>query len=189
MKKDKDFNMPDSIRSLLDEVAKRLWSNQAAVMVGAGFSKNASAGFPDLNQLGDIFYEKIHGKKPGDENKYLNGSKLAGELEATSGRDALDKALREAIPEGEPSPLHIDLLNLPWVDVLTTNYDILLEKASAFVTSRKYDIVANQDNLVHSEKPRIIKLHGDFQSERRIITPDDYRRYKKQVHRFAQTRN
>ena len=57
MKKDKDFNMSDSIRPLLDEVAERLWSNQAAVMVGAGFSKNASVGFPDWNQL-EIFSTK-----------------------------------------------------------------------------------------------------------------------------------
>ena len=72
MKKDKDSDMPDSIRPLLDEVAECLWSNQAAVMVGAGFSKNASAGFPDWNQLGDIFYEKIHGNKPDDKKRYLN---------------------------------------------------------------------------------------------------------------------
>lgn len=76
MKKDKSFNMPDSIRPLFDEVAERLWSKQAAVMVGAGFSKNTSAGFPDWNQLGDIFYEKIHGKKPDDNNRYLNVLKL-----------------------------------------------------------------------------------------------------------------
>ena len=187
VKENKNSHVPHSIRPLLDEVAERLRSNQAAVMVGAGFSKNAYSGFPDGNQLGDVFYEKIHGKKPDDKNRYLNVSKLAEELEATSGRDALDKALREAIPEGEPSPLHIDLLNLPWTDVLTTNYDMLLEKASAFVTSRKYDIVVNQDNLVHSEKPRIIKLHGSFQSERRVITEDDYRQYEKDFPLFDNT--
>ena len=76
MKKDKDFNMPDSIRPLLDEVAERLWSNQAAVMVGTGFSKNASADFPDWNQLGDVLYEKIHGQKPDDKIKYLNVLKI-----------------------------------------------------------------------------------------------------------------
>ena len=179
--------MPDSIRLLLDEIAERLRLNQAAVMVGAGFSKNASADFPDWNQLGDIFYEKIYGKKPDDKNRYLNVLELAEELEATSGRDALDKALREAIPEGEPSPLHIDLLNLPWTDVLTTNYDMLLEKACASVTSKKYSVVLDQDALVYSKKPRIIKLHGSFQSEQRVITQDDYRRYEKDFPLFDNT--
>lgn len=187
MKKDKAFNMPASIRPLLDEVAERLWSNQAAVIVGAGFSKNADPSSPDSGQLGDFLYEKIYGKKPDDESRYLNVSKLAEELEATRGRDALDKALREAIPEGEPSPLHIDLLNLPWTDVLTTNYDMLLEKACVSVTSKKYNVVLDQDALAHSKKPRIIKLHGGFQSERFVITPDDYRRYKKDFPLFDNT--
>ena len=179
MKKDKDFNMPDSIRPLLEEVAERLWSNQAAVMVGAGFSKNASAGFPDWNQLGDIFYEKIHGKKPDDKNRYLNVLKLADEMKAAFRRPALNQVLRETIPdlEYEPSSLHVELLNLPWTDVFTTNYDTLLERASASVISRRYDVVINPKDLVYSENPRIIKLHGDFQSEQLVITEDDYRRY------------
>ena len=179
MKKDKDFNMSDSIRPLLDEVAERVWSNQAAVMVGAGFSKNASAGFPDWNQLGDIFYEKIHGKKPDDKNRYLNVLKLADEMKAAFERPALNQVLRETIPdlEHKPSSLHVELLNLPWTDVFTTNYDTLLERASASVISRRYDVVINPKDLVYSENPRIIKLHGDFQSERLVITEDDYRRY------------
>lgn len=179
MKKDKASNMPTSIRPLLDEVAERLWSNQAAVMVGAGFSKNASAGFPDWNQLGDIFYEKIHGKKPDDKNRYLNVLKLADEMKAAFGRPALNQVLRETIPdlEHKPSSLHVELLNLPWTDVFTTNYDTLLERASGSVISRRYDVVINPKDLVYSENPRIIKLHGDFQSERLVITEDDYRRY------------
>lgn len=62
-------------------------------MVGAGFSKNASAGFPDWNQLGDIFYEKIHGKKPDDKNRYLNVLKLADEVKAALGRPELNQVL------------------------------------------------------------------------------------------------
>ena len=189
MKKDKNSNMPDSIRPLLEEVAERLWSNQAAVMVGAGFSKNASAGFPDWNQLGDIFYEKIHGKKPDDKNRYLNVLKLADEMKAAFGRPALNQVLRETIPdlEHKPSSLHVELLNLPWTDVFTTNYDTLLECASASVISRRYDVVINPKDLVYSENPRIIKLHGDFQSERLVITEDDYRRYPEDFAVFVNT--
>ena len=69
MKKDKGSKVPDSLRTLLDEVADRLWSGQTAVMVGAGFSKNAYPSLPDSDQLGDFLYEKIHGKKPDDENR------------------------------------------------------------------------------------------------------------------------
>lgn len=53
-----DPDVPDSIRSYLNEIAERLWAERAAVMVGAGFSKNVGHGFPDWNQLGDLFYQK-----------------------------------------------------------------------------------------------------------------------------------
>ena len=190
MKKHKNSSMPDNIRHLLDEVAELLWSRQAAVMVGAGFSKNAYSGFPDWNELGDIFYEKIHGEKPEGRSKYLNVLKLADEVQAAFGRPALNRVLREAIPdlEHKPSSFHIDLLNLPWTDVFTTNYDTLLERASTSVASWKYDVVLNQGDLVHSEKPRIIKLHGSFQSHRPfIITEDDYRRYPREFAAFVNT--
>lgn len=36
-----DIPIDESIRPYLDEIAERLWSGHAAVMVGAGFSKNA----------------------------------------------------------------------------------------------------------------------------------------------------
>ena len=190
MKEDKDFKIPDSIHPLINEVAERIWSEKAAVMVGAGFSKNASFDFPNWNELGDVFYEKIHGKKPGDENTYLNVLKLADEIQAAFGRPALNQVIREVIPDLEyrPSPLHIDLLNLPWIDVFTTNYDTLLERACTSVISQRYDIVVNQGDLVHSQKPRIIKLHGSFQSHRPfIITEDDYRRYPRDFAAFVNT--
>ena len=190
MEKNKNFKIPDSIHPLLNEVAERIWSEQVAVMVGAGFSKNAWSSFPDWSELGDIFYEKNYGRKPTDESKYLNVLKLADEMQAAFGRPVLNQVIREAIPdlEHKPSSLHIDLLNLPWIDVFTTNYDTLLERACASVISRKYDIVVNQGDLVHSEKPRIIKLHGSFQSHRPfIITEDDYRKYPRDSAGFVNT--
>ncbi len=52
MSKEFQADVPDSIRPYLNEIAERLWAERAAVMVGAGFSKNAGNGFPDWNQLG-----------------------------------------------------------------------------------------------------------------------------------------
>ena len=187
--KDKNYNMPDSIRFLLDEVAERIWSDQASIMVGAGFSKNAHRSFPDWNELGDIFYEKVHREKSDNKSKYLNVLKLADEVKAAFGRPTLNKLLREAIPdlEYEPSSLHMQLLDLPWADVFTTNYDTLLERACGSVISRKYNVVVSPKDLVYSEKPRIVKLHGDFQSERLVITEDDYRRYPRDFAVFVNT--
>lgn len=169
---------------LLKNIASRLWEGHAAVLVGAGFSRNArplssaSRPFPMWNDLGDIFYGKVYCDK--NINKYSNVLKLGDEVQAAFGRATLDKLILENVPdkEYEPSKLHSSLLSLPWVDVFTTNYDSLLERACVFVDSRKYDFVFNKNDLMNAERPRIIKLHGSFPSERPfIITEEDYRRY------------
>ena len=105
---------------------------------------------------------------------------LAHQVEATFGRPALDQMLRDFIPDlqHEPSPLHEALLDLPWSDVFTTNYDTLLERARRSVISQRYDVVLKPDDLGHSNRPRIVKLHGSLPSDRPfIITDKDYRRY------------
>ncbi len=189
-------NIPTDIKLYFDEISERLWSGHAAVMVGAGFSKNAKKSnptiksFPDWAQLGNIFYEKIYGKQPSEDQHYLNVLKLADEVQAAFGRPVLDQIIRSQIPdkEYEPSRLHIKLLELPWTDIFTTNYDTLLERSCDSVTSQRFDIVVCKEDLVYSEKPRIIKLHGSFPSERPfIITENDYRRYPKDYAPFVNT--
>lgn len=176
-----EINIPDSIRQYLNEIAERLWAERAAVMVGSGFSKNAGKEFPDWNQLGDLFYQKLYGSNPAPiDQKYLNVLRLAEEVEAAVGRPALENLLRSNIPDLniEPSTLHIELLELPWIDVFTTNYDTLLERASAKVVTKRYEPVVNMGDIPYAIKPRILKLHGSFPSERPfIITEEDYRRY------------
>jgi len=184
-------DVPDSIRSYLNEIAERLWAERAAVMVGAGFSKNAGHGFPDWNQLGDLFYLKAHGITPDPaRQKYLNVLRLAEEVQAAIGRPALENLLRSNIPDLniEPSGLHVELLELPWVDVFTTNYDTLLERASAKVVTRRYEPVVNKEDIPYAIKPRIVKLHGSFPSERPfIITEEDYRLYPHDYAPFVNT--
>ena len=176
---------PDHVKPYLDEIAERLSSNNAAVMVGAGFSRNAkpvgptSASFPSWQELGDIFYRKLHGCAPPDDVRYLSLLKLAEQVQAAFGRPALDGLLRHAIPDlaYEPSPLHSQLLDLRWQDVFTTNYDTLLERARASVTLNHYDVVTKKEDLLYANKPRIIKLHGNFPSPPFVITEEDYRCY------------
>ncbi len=139
--------------------------------------------FPDWAELGDIFYEKVYRNHPGKQVKYLNVLKLAEEVQAAFGRPTLDQLLQDAISdkEYEPSELHTELLNLPWSDVFTTNYDTLLERATAKVFDRRYDIVKTKEDITHSSQPRIVKLHGSFPSIRPfVITEEDYRIYPKE---------
>ncbi|HDR15396.1 MAG TPA: hypothetical protein ENN79_07955 [Desulfobacteraceae bacterium] len=191
MSKEFEADVPDSIRPFLNEIATSLWARRAAVMVGAGFSKSAGDEFPDWNQLGDLLYQKAHGVKPDPaKQKYLNVLRLAEEVQAAIGRPALENLIRSNIPDldNEPSSLHVELLELLWVDVFTTNYDTLLERASAKVVIRRYEPVVNKEDIPYAIKPRIVKLHGSFPSDRPfIITEEDYRRYPHDYAPFVNT--
>ncbi|MDD4394143.1 MAG: SIR2 family protein [Desulfobacterales bacterium] len=188
---EKEPIIPDSIRPFVNEIAKGLWAGRAAVMVGAGFSKNAGNDFPDWNQLGDLFYQEAHGVNPDPTSqKYLNVLRLADEVQAAGDHSSLEKLIRSKIPDmdTEPSDLHVELLELPWVDVFTTNYDTLLERASAKVVGRRYETVVNKEDIPYAIKPRIVKLHGSFPSERPfVVTEEDYRRYPYDYAPFVNT--
>ncbi len=189
--------IPNDILPHLKEIASRLWSNHASIMIGAGFSKNAikekstTKPFLSWNELGDCFYKKIHGTSPTHEDKsYLNVLKLADEVQASFGRPALDQLLKSELPDKEyqPSRLHERTLQLPWTDVFTTNYDTLLERAAEKVFQRRYETVVSKEDLILSTKPRIVKLHGSFPSERPfIITEEDYRKYPREFAPFVNT--
>jgi hypothetical protein len=183
---------PD-VKVVLDEISERLWSGHASVMVGAGFSKNAdqisSSSKPFLSwyELANVFYTKLHGCEPLSKEHYLNPLKLADEVQAAFGRPVLEKIINSELPDLDysPSELHRDLLELPWIDVFTTNYDTLLERTKV---TQKYDVVLSKNDLVFSTRPRIIKLHGSFPSQRPfIITEEDYRKYPKEYAPFVNT--
>lgn len=178
---------------LLNEIAERLWSGHASVMVGAGFSKNATGNtanskpFLTWSELADIFYYKLHDRSPKDGERYLNPLKLAEEICAAFGRPVLEKLIQSALPDLDysPSDIYKDLLELPWNDVFTTNYDTLLERTKV---TQRYDVVLSKNDLVFSQRPRIIKLHGSFPSQRPfIITEEDYRKYPKDYAPFVNT--
>lgn len=169
------------------EIAEAMSADHAALMVGAGFSKNADKisstdkYFRKWNELADIFYETLYGEKEEPGKEYNNPLRLAQEVEITVGRPKLEKILKIAIPDEEygPSEVYTKLMELPWRDVFTTNYDTLLERAADKVSARRYNVVVNQEDLVNSnDAPRILKLHGSFPSQRPfIITEEDYRTY------------
>ena len=175
------------INTYIRDISEALAQGHAALMVGAGFSKNAKRitatdkRFLDWKELSDLFYTSLYGKEGGPGKEYCSSLRLAQELETISGRPRLDSILKDAVPDLDyaPTELYTRLMDLPWKDVFTTNYDTLLERAADTVTSRRYHVVVSQEDLVNSnDVPRIIKLHGSFPSHRPfIITEEDYRTY------------
>ena len=185
---------PDQI--YIEQIRKRLWRGrefgQAAVMVGAGFSRNAerlstsTPVFPLWRELAERVYDSLYPPETLQEQereKAISGVgvlKLASEYEAVFGRQALDNLVLESIPDTNylPGRLHELLLSLPWSDVFTTNYDTLLERTRPAIHDRKYDLILTASDIPDWMKPRIVKLHGSFPSRRPfIITEEDYRTY------------
>lgn len=170
----------------IDEIASGLTEHHAAVLVGAGFSRNADPAndsvrgmMPLWGELTDIFCDKLGMTEA--ERRYTSTLDVAQQVSATFGRPCLDSMIRDAMNDENyvPSDIHRTLVSLHWTDIFTTNYDTLLERASSYVTDRKYRIVRTQDDLIYSAgAPRIIKLHGSFPSNGPfIITQEDFRKY------------
>nr|WP_171015404.1 SIR2 family protein [Methylobacterium sp. L1A1] len=187
-------------------IAAALWSRtpvgNAAILVGAGFSRNAraiSSGMRVLPGWDDICRHIVDALLPGVDKRSVELNKrqkaqlgatstylrLAQEFEAEFRRDALDQLIKRYVPDLQfaPDQLHRLLLDLPWADVLTTNWDTLLERGAELVEERVYDIVRTIHDLPDSRPPRIVKLHGSLPSNRPFIfTEEDFRTYPE---RFA----
>jgi hypothetical protein len=182
-----------AVQKYFDFISEKLWENKGiesgrvALMIGAGFSKNADkrspnskSEFPLWSDLTRLLKEKL---KCSCENP--DPLKLASEYKEAFGREALNEFLMQNIPDDDykPSDLYKTLLNLPWSDVFTTNYDTLLERTNSL---RKYNVIRTTDDIPITQKPRIVKLHGSFPSILPyIITEEDYEEYPKKFAPFV----
>ncbi|WP_419826512.1 SIR2 family NAD-dependent protein deacylase [Sphingomonas sp.] len=171
----------------LQQLARSLWKfaglRGAAVLIGAGFSRDAILTSPDTPPpplWKDLADAMTHDLYPGTEGMApWDPLRLAEEYRAYFGQSALDAFIRHHIRDSSwnPSASHARLLSLPWADVLTTNYDTLLERA-ARLGDIVYDPVRSTAEIAFAKAPRIIKLHGSMGANADfIIAEEDYRTY------------
>lgn len=168
------------------EIVNNLKNHHAAVLVGAGFSRNAirldgsEKLMPDWNELAKIFCEKLGLKYT--NNQYIDPLSLAQQVEVLYGKPYLNNLLKTVMEDEayQPGKVHDLLMSLPWTDVFTTNYDTLLERAfknGTGIISYK-PVFSHSDLLYSAGLSRIVKLHGSFPSyEPFIISEEDFRRY------------
>ncbi|WP_233214435.1 SIR2 family NAD-dependent protein deacylase [Pollutimonas nitritireducens] len=169
--------------------ARALWQDEAAVMVGAGFSRvctrEKSSPAPPL--WGDFKTEMAAALRYG-QGEGPDSLRLAQEYQTLHGENGLDQLIHRLIADDqwEPGPLHKQLLELPWRDVLTTNWDTLLERTKPRTPDRIYSCVRTVQDIAHRAKPRIVKLHGSLPSHKPFIfTEDNYRNYPVQFAPFV----
>ncbi len=170
----------------IQAIQRALWQvsdvRGAAVMIGSGFSLNAELPSPASKapplwwQMAQAMERQIGAGSSGSGNPL----RLAEEFRALLGQVALDGLVRDLVPDAEwlPGRAHRRLLELPWSDVLTTNWDTLLERAKADLAERSYDVVLTPADIGRTRSPRIVKLHGSLPSHTPFIfAEEDYRTY------------
>lgn len=190
----------EAIYTHIQHIRENLWCGrefgQAAVMIGTGLSRNADKVSPNVPPF-PLWYElclamhtELYPTKQIPQFSTSEALKLASEYEITFSRPSLDALLIKTIPDAnyQPGSIHKLLLSLPWSDIFTTNYDTLLEKTRPSIHDIKYDLISTISDIPQGMKPRIIKLHGSFPSNRPfIITEEDYRTYPQTFAPFVNT--
>lgn len=204
-----DARFPDEPH--IERISQALWAREpvgsAALLVGAGFSRNATpvrksvGSMPGWNDIYLTMVDQLYpGAPTGHDQAASAGSgqaphrdwllkqvgatsaylRVAEEFEAQFGRDALDKLILRHVPDRQfvPGKLHQMLVQLPWADIMTTNWDTLLERAADSAEERVYDVLRTVEEIPEARAPRIIKLHGSFPAHRPFVfTEEDFRTY------------
>ena len=193
----KDHTQPIPDQSHINKVRDALSvrpTSRASVMIGSGFSRNAQKtrfdahDIPLWRDIANALFDQLYPQSSGAGSNgghaitpsVDNVLRLAQEYETAFGRSDLISLLDWLIRDNEfvPGSAHFRLLQLPWRDVFTTNWDTLLERANREITERPYRVVQNVKQLPIVSPPRIIKLHGSFPSHfPLIVTEEDYRTY------------
>lgn len=166
---------------LVDDLVQGRW----LPLVGAGFSRNAeyeSGPAPaDWRELGAALGRALH-ETDGDSSPIESISAF----EQAFGRVALVDRVSELVRthDAQPGAAHLAFARVAFRNVITTNFDFLLERAYDRA-GRGCLPVLDEVQLSAPNRavgPRVIKLHGDLNHPSRLVlTEDDYDSF---LHRF-----
>lgn len=147
--------------------------NKLTIFVGSGVSK--SSNLPLWSDLIQMIKSELSIND--NEPDYL---KIAQLYYLSCGETVYYQKIKEFFPENiEPSIIQKLIFDLKPANIITTNWDILLEK-TARDNGYIYDVISKDEHLVQSElENHIIKMHGDFRDNNIVFKEDDYINYQK----------
>jgi hypothetical protein len=164
-------------QDLIDSIANR----NAVFFCGAGISRGVEGerGFPGGWELARDMAEKLLGRTARDDEP-LDLKQIAQEVVwADNGsHHRLNRYLREvfADPAIQPLRAHEYLAHLE-CNVITTNYDTLIERAFSDAGKRCGTIV-REDDLTRMQDMNVVKIHGCVTHlDTIVITEEDYYRW------------
>ena len=147
-------------------------NNKLTIFVGAGVSK--SSNLPSWGDLIDKIKTEL--SISNSESDYL---KIAQLYYLSCGETVYYQRIKEFFPENiEPTIIQKLIFDLKPANIITTNWDILLEKTTQD-NGYIYDVISKDEHLVQSEiENHIIKMHGDFRHNNIVFKEDDYINYQ-----------
>jgi NAD-dependent SIR2 family protein deacetylase len=166
-------------QDLIDSIANR----NAVFFCGAGISRGVEGerGFPGGQDLAREMAEKLLGRTVTDDEP-LDLKQIAQEViwDDNGSRNRLNKYLREVFADPAIKPLraHKALADLE-CNVITTNYDTLIERAFSNAGKRCSKVVREKDlTQMQDVNVNVIKIHGCIDAwDTIIIAEEDYYRW------------
>ncbi len=147
--------------------------NKLVIFVGAGVSANS--GVPTWNDLTEAFKKEL----PDNIKEENDDLKVAQIYKDTYGNKTYQEKVQLFLKNGRVTfnPIHKAILQLNPTHIITTNYDNLIEQ-SIQANYKQYDIISKDSDLPYYRYPnKVVKMHGDFNTENIVLTEEDYYNY------------
>lgn len=168
-------------RDALRHLARELAFGNLVLFAGAGLSFNAPSTnpavgrMPSWSEIGDALREQLEPDIP-DSTDVL---RIADYYETRYGRSALINRIKEIVNDDqhEPGRVHLAVAELGFSEIITTNFDTLLERAFRKLPLGPPQVIVEGADLVRRRRPsRIIKMNGCFErkANKIVITSDDF---------------
>jgi len=165
----------DLPQDLIDSIANR----NAVFFCGAGISRGVEGerGFPGGRELAKDMAEKLLGRTVRDDEP-LDLKQTAQEAiwAKNDRRGPLNEYLLEVFTEPEIKPLRAHKY-LAYLDcnVITTNYDTLIERAFSDIVKKRCNTIVREKDLTRMQDVNVVKIHGCITDvDRIVITEQNY---------------
>jgi hypothetical protein len=167
-------------RKALLHIGEELANGNVVLFAGAGLSFNAPSKdggvnrMPGWNDMAKVLLDRLES----DIKDKWDVLKIADYYQTAFGRSVLVEKIVEAVRDDQhvPGRVHQCLAQLNFREIITTNYDTLIERAfrSLYVTPQV--VVEGPDLVRRRQPPRIIKMNGCFERNpsKIIVTGDDF---------------
>lgn len=170
-------------RLCLMKLAEQLTLGNVVLFAGAGLSFNARSRDGGSNRM--LGWRRLARKLRDELGESLHEEpdalKIADYFEAKYGRKALVDAVMDAVRDHDhiPGPVHRRLVELNFKEIITTNFDTLIERAFEEQHISPQVVASGADLVRRRRPPRVIKMNGCFRisPSQIVISGNDFLAY------------